>query len=806
MIGEQPEADLQSARDALAAGDLDATFGAADDAYRAWNGAWQEGRRRALLALAVFATIIVMVFAVVSRVRRSRRARLRPPVAAAVLAVMLTAGVAALAPAVAPTPGVPVLPFLAGLGAPVALAADDVEISTVSRYVVDPGSAVVRVTVDVTAVNRKPNAVSGGTITRYFYDGVNLGVQPEATHLRATQDGAAAKVTVSSRDGYRLVTVRFRRDIYFKEKASVRLTFDLPAGKPRSQGDVRVGKAFASFVAWAFGDKGTVRVEVPNGFIADTTGSEMQRSTGSGGKQVFTARTAAALTWSAVVNARNDDGLTHEEVALTGGDRIIVRGWPEDPRWRSRVASVLGDAVPDLVKRVGLPWPVDGALTVIEVHTPLLEGYAGLYDSATDRITISEDLDDATIVHEASHAWFNTRLFTERWINEGLAEEYAARVLTTRGAKASAPPAVKRGAAPAFALNEWPPPAPISDKASDAREKYGYDASWTVVRAIVRQAGEDGMRRVFGAADGGTTAYVGDVPPERSTLPSDWRRFLDLTQELGGADGASALIAKWATTPDAGASLEARTAARTDYHTLVAAGDGWAAPVVVRMAMDGWAFDRAVEAMGRADAVLARRDGLLALASDQGLTPSGALETAYEGADSTAALDDVLSLANATVASLGEVAAARTAAEQPRDWLTSLGLDGEDPAGRVTAARDAWQAGDLAGATVLADDAVRVLAAAPANGRTKVLVVGGGATGAVVVLGLVLVLVVRRRRRPALPAHAGAAPADAAHAGAALADAAAADAADRYATLRPTGPAGTAPDAPRPNDEGADRP
>ena len=62
----------------------------------------------------------------------------------------------------------------------VALAADDIEISTASRYVVDPERRRVRVTVDVTAVNRKPNAVSGGTITRYFYDGVNLGVQPEA--------------------------------------------------------------------------------------------------------------------------------------------------------------------------------------------------------------------------------------------------------------------------------------------------------------------------------------------------------------------------------------------------------------------------------------------------------------------------------------------------------------------------------------------------------------------------------------------------------------------------------------------------
>ena len=740
MIGEQPEADLGAAKAAFAAGDLDATFHAADDAYRAWNGAWQEGRRRALLAFAVLATIAVLVSAIGSRVRRTRRARLRPPFAAVVIALMLTAGAAILPPA-----GARSVPFLGGLDAPVALAADDVEISTASQYVVDPGNAAIHVAVDVTAVNRKPDAVRGGTVTRYFYDGVNLGVQPEATHLHATQDGAAIKVTASNHDGYRLVTVLFTRNIFFKESAKVRLTFDLPAGTPRSRSDVRVGTAFATFVAWAFGDQGTVRVEVPPGFTADTTGSEMRRATGSEGQQVFTATTAAAPGWSAWVNARNDAGLTNEPIALAGGERIVVRGWPEDPLWRDRVVSALTRAVPDLVSRIGLPWPVDGALSVTEVHTPLLEGYAGFYDSATDTITISEELDDATIVHEASHAWFNGGLFSDRWIDEGLAEEYASRVLKAGGGTATAPAAVKRTAAVAFPLNDWPAPAPISNKASDAREKYGYDASWTVVRAILAQAGEDGMRRVFRAADAGTTAYVGHAPPERTTLPNDWRRFLDLSEQLGGAGGATALVAKWAATTGAQASLTARDTALREYRTLLAEGGSWAAPVVVRMAMDGWAFDRADQAMARAEDVLARRDELAAAAAHEGLTPASAMEAAYEGASTTTGLDDALAGVAATATSLAEVAAAHAAAEQPRDWLTSLGLDGEDPDAGVAAARAAWQAGDLETATARASDAAAVLAAAPGNGRTRVIVVGGGAVGLVLVLGILVV--VRRRRR-----------------------------------------------------------
>ena len=53
------------------------------------------------------------------------------------------------------------------------------------------------------------------------------------------------------------------------------------------------------------------------------------------------------------------------------------------------------------------------------------------------------------------------------------------------------------------------------------------------------------MRHVFRAASDGTTAYPGDGAPEHTALPNDWRRFLDLTQELGGVDDAATLIKTW---------------------------------------------------------------------------------------------------------------------------------------------------------------------------------------------------------------------------------------------------------------------
>ena len=317
-------------------------------------------------------------------------------------------------------------------------------------------------------------------------------------------------MTSAVRRGFRLVTISFRDDIYVGETAHVRLQFDLPAGAPRSDSDVRVGPAFATFLAWAFGDRGSVRIDVPKAFDVDISGEDMAGRRRPAVSKVFTATTDDALGWFAWVNARNDDGLTRERLDLADGEQVVVRGWPEDSRWRRRVSVILSDSVPDLVGRIGLPWPVDGPLNVLEVHTPLLEGYAGFYDPKSDEITISENLDDLTIVHEASHAWFNSRLFTDRWINEGLAEEYASQVLAaeTRGKVDPAP--VKRTAKAAFPLAHWDPPAPIRDAQSDAREQYGYDAAWTVIRDIADEAGEDGMRTVFRAASDGTTAYPGD--------------------------------------------------------------------------------------------------------------------------------------------------------------------------------------------------------------------------------------------------------------------------------------------------------
>jgi hypothetical protein len=74
MLGEHPEQSLREARLLLAQDDFQGSAAASDRALRSWTVAWEEGRRRLLMALATLATVVVLGSAVVGTFRRSRRA------------------------------------------------------------------------------------------------------------------------------------------------------------------------------------------------------------------------------------------------------------------------------------------------------------------------------------------------------------------------------------------------------------------------------------------------------------------------------------------------------------------------------------------------------------------------------------------------------------------------------------------------------------------------------------------------------------------------------------------------------------
>lgn len=630
--------------------------------------------------------------------------------------------------------------------APVLAADDQLRLVTAAAYVVDPAAGSVHVSIDVSATNLKPNTTSGNIVTSYFYDGILLGIHEEATKVRAVSGRTALRTRVSKEDGYSLLDVTFPSDLLYKQTRKLRITYDLPGGAPRSAGSIRVGPAFTTFYTWAFGDSGSVTISLPAGFNEEVSGAELDKTTSAKG----TVLTAASVTnpddWYAIVVASNDAGLTADRIDLPSGENLVVRSWPGDEVWRTRVGELLRDGLPALHEMIGLDWPVEGDLTVTEVHTPLLEGYAGVFYTYEQRIEVSEDLDDLTIIHEASHAWFNSGLFSERWISEGFADEYASRVLDRVDDGGWNPGAVSPTDSAAVKLNDWKAPGRIDDDETDARETFGYDASWTVIRALVEDVGEDGMREVLKAADSGELAYRGEGVDTGSQSAISWRRFLDLLEERGRSDAADDIFRRWIVSPTEAALMDERASARERYATLVEAGDGWLPPLAVRSPMASWAFDRANERIELAAAVLATRDETIGLAEGIGLRLPQPTEAIYEGARDVGAIDQAQDAAEQQLAATREVVEASDAVGAERDLLTSIGLLDEEPAANLDSAKARLLANELDAATTESNAIDALIAGAPETGRTRALAGGAAVGAALIVFAIGGVMLIRGRR------------------------------------------------------------
>ena len=643
---------------------------------------------------------------------------------------------------------------------PILAAEDELSLASTSSYSLVPEKGLVHVTVDVTATNNKPDLVqqtpSGTRTTRYFYDAAAIAVHAEATEIRASAGNRSLTTKVTTEDGYARVQVNFRGDLQYKQSTGFRVDYDLPGGAPRSDSDIRVGSAFATFYAWSFGDRGDVSIVIPAGFEVETSGDTVAETVKDGVTTLTASGIADPNEWYAVVVADRRDSLTRDRLDLEGGEHVVVRAWPEDVEWRTRVRDLLRLGLPILVEKIGLDWPVEGDIEVAEVHTPLLEGYAGVFYTNEGRIEISEDLDELTIVHEASHAWFNPNLWVGRWINEGFADEYASRVLDEISVGGLRPDTVSPSSDGAIELNLWTHPGRIADDETDQREHFGYEASWTVVRTMLDEIGEESMRAVLAAAHAEQTAYRGASEPETVTIKNDWRRFLDLLEEAGGSEGAEELFRRWIVSTEQEALLDTRREARVAYAALLDAGKGWLPGYVIRDPLGRWEFARATTGISEASEILSLRDEITAHAAGLAVEPPNSLRVAYEGA--TEDLGSVRDMAVAQLATATDLDAAAGLVAGERDVFISIGLIGEDPAAALAAAVAAFSGGDTAGAEAAADSVSALMTGAADAGRTRALV-GGVAAAGVLALGAGGAFAVYRRRRPIVgPGDGGTAP------------------------------------------------
>ncbi|MGH9116819.1 MAG: hypothetical protein ACRD0A_02750 [Acidimicrobiales bacterium] len=638
-----------------------------------------------------------------------------------------------------------VISSLAGVLAPSAPAAaddDGLRFESHTVYRLDPVADAVQVTVAVTVTHEVPDAPDGSF---YFFDELWLGVPAEAINLTATRgDGQPAPAALEPIDvpAWSQATIDLVPDLRFGQTRSLTVAFTLPGLPPRSEGLTRVNDAVATFAVVAHGDPGLASVDVilPTSYRNDLVGAEMTSRTV--GEQIVYSATEIADpgAWGVSVASRNEAALVDTRVDVAGR-AFDVRAWPGDAAWSDFVARQLQVGLPVLEDLVGLPWPApaDG-LDLTESVTPDAHGFDGWYDSSRNAIEIGDELDPHLVFHELSHLWFNGELFSQRWIVEGLAEEYGARVVAALGNPPPTPQAFGADHPGAVRLNAWGDTTVARDELTVQRELFAYNTSWSVIRSVSDEIGMDAMGAVVAAAADDRIAYQGDPEPEAFDGPSDWTRFVDLLEEVGGSAQASSLFASTVLTPEQLPLLDARAAARTSYDQLEAAGGEWTPPLAVREAMATWDFERAAELTTAASAVLTVRDQIAATVRPLGLDAPDELEAAYESGQGR--LSELDGTADRTLDAAQRLAAADAAVGNERGVLATIGLWWSDVDAAVDEAADAFVDGDADTTIERADDAERLVAGAARTGGMRA---GALAAGAAVVV--VATLGVRRSRR-----------------------------------------------------------
>lgn len=644
-------------------------------------------------------------------------------------------------------------------GTPVGAVVDDPDLDSSGdyRYDVDTADGVVRVTIDLVVTADKPDQTVDDGVYQYYFNGFNLLVPAAAESLAVTDgSGVALDVDTEPVDDYTdLLAINFRRNLFYRQSTRITVSYVLVAGDADSDSIVRVNPASVSFAAWTSPnlEAATVSVELPADFVdqslTDVPFTVRPEDTG----RALYADGIDPEDYYALVSLTNDDELIVErlEVAdviddpqdLDGSGAIVVRYWPGDESWRDHVLEGVGDGLPAMIELIGRPWPIEEELVITESFAPVLYGYAGWYDSRTETIEVTDVPDDHVLYHELTHIWFNNNMFTDRWINEGLAELFAAETERAVTGNRPTPPPIDE-ANPLIALSTFDGPL------TEREELFGYRASWHVMERFAAEIGVEGLARIIEAADNRALSYTGDDVGEADGVATgaiDWRRFLDLAENVDGSnDGRlTQLVRDWVLgAPEAARlsdTLDQRRQSRDRYARLEEAGDEWAPPVGVRRTLTHWGFDRADQQMTAAEEALDRRADLVRTVSPAGADLPSDLETLYEKSD-----DDFDDLDNAladTEQAADELREAHDAIEADRSILQRIGLLGTDLDRERSEAAEAFGDGRLKTAAAESNEIDELIDDATVNGAIR----SATAVLALLVLAAIVWFIVRRRRR-----------------------------------------------------------
>jgi hypothetical protein len=615
-----------------------------------------------------------------------------------------------------------------GGGARTALAATpDLTLVTTTTYDVVPEKALVHVTSAITATNHLKDTVT----KQYFFQTAYLSVQPGASGFRLTAPGLKPSVAVSARKAtYTLLKLNFGKKLGAGRALKLTLAFDEKDTGGAPERSFRVSPSIVAFTAWAFATPSTsgssVNVRFPAGYTVTVGRGPLHGpTTDPGGRPVWTSGPLASpLSFIADLTADRPGDYAHTSLTATIGGvpaSIDLRSWPDDTAWRDRVSGLLTRGLPALASAIGVPWPIDGQLVVQEALVRNTGGYASVFDPSTRTMLVSYAASSGVVLHEAAHAWFNGRLVADRWAAEAFASYYASAAAAQLGIPATDPQLTDAVKGAAFPLNAWG--AIGSD--TDAAEAYGYAGSFAFAQQVAARAGPDGLRAVWAKAAAGAGAYQppNGVPEPTAQVP-DWRGLLDLFEDTTGKDFTD-LWRQWVARPEDAGLLEQRAAARAAYAKAVTDADAWQLPRSIRDALRAWQFDTATAQIADAEAVLAQRPQLEALAADLAVALPPTVKQAFEGAGTLPAAEAEASAEQATLQSIKEAAAANPsdAAGTP-PALVAVGMIGTDPAGELASSKTAFTKGDLNAAIAAASAAAADWSSAADRGRGRLISLG----------------------------------------------------------------------------------
>ncbi len=631
-------------------------------------------------------------------------------------------------------------------------------------YRLDPANGRLRVTVTLKVTNRTPDSrepyacieyTEGWfpipypstcyNVTRYYLTTTSALVENEATSLKAVSGGKRLEVSKGTPGAaYRAVTVTFPR-LYFGESRTVKLTYTVKGGKPRSPTATRTMRAFASFCAVANGtDSSTVTIRLPKGFSVDTSGEKLKAKVVGKERVLSSGKITNPEGWFACFTGTNRAGYKTDTLAAHDGREINLRSWPEDPAWAKGVRADIVSSLPLLERLTGTGMDGEAELSVQEAATGA--EYAGFYDARTGTITVGEDYGQPALVeHELAHVWFNRTAFKDTWLSEGLAE-WAGRAVSDEAGACTRPEA----AAASVQLTEWRYLAPRASQEERDAVAAQYAAACWVVTAVASAAGDEGMTAAVSALLERRDPYAADPKADRATRVATWKDWLDAVDELAlapaGADGtlASNLLVEYGVAGNQ-ALLEERAAVREAYRELTATAGGWVVPVAVRVPLAAWHFRdarAAVEAARRTWELTGETDATLAGVDAR----HGPAAEAWARATTLAELEAAADLADRQLRAARDVADAHAMLGSPLDVAQQVGLFGTRVPS-VDAAIPAVRAGDGDAVARITADIRGTVDGLRAAGQQR-MVAGGSA--ALVLLAVLAVLLVRRARQASL--------------------------------------------------------